>query len=353
MAPGARPGQGDRAALLDLPDLDQAARARAVHSEQASRRGEHELRCNTACAPSWTTCMSTVGNADPALVEPSSQAEFERPRLPAPATPARVLCVDDEPAILAMLERALGGRFQVVTATDPVHALALLERERFAVVISDLLMPGLPGLAFLERVKTLAPACTRVGLTGCLDLQLPSDIAFGILTKPCALPLLEATVAAAVQFHALRATEPTAALPSGVAPPDTSPGSSVTESGLRPIRGGARPSSAPAQWAAPSIPAARARRLAVSVLGTSVELWPRATLLGRAMDNDIVVCDPRIAPRHLRFFRSWRGVTVQDLSGTRSVRLNGARLGGVRFIQPGDCVGLGPFDVYVHALDEA
>ena len=93
-------------------------------------------------------------------------------------------------------------------------------------------------------------------------------------------------------------------------------------------------------------------RLAVSVLGTSVELWPRATLLGRAMDNDIVICDPRIAPRHLRFFRSWRGVTVQDLSGTRSVLLNGVRLGGVRFIQPGDCVGLGPFDVYVHALDE-
>jgi CheY-like chemotaxis protein len=298
--------------------------------------------------------MSTVGTADPALLEPPQQGELALPRAQAPATPARVLCVDDEPAILAMLERALGARFQVVTATDPVYALSLLEHGRFAVVISDLLMPGLPGLAFLERVKTLAPASTRVGLTGCLELQLPSDIAFGILTKPCPLPLLEATVAAAAQFHELRAADAMAPAPapSGLAPADTQLAPSVTESGLRPIRGDAAQPGAPEQWATPSIPAARARRLAVSVLGRSVELWPRATLLGRAMDNDIVLCDPRIAPRHLRFFRSWRGVTVQDLSPTRSVLLNGVPLVGVRFIQPGDSVGLGPFDVFVHALDE-
>jgi CheY-like chemotaxis protein len=296
--------------------------------------------------------MSTVGTADPALLQAPLEGERERPPALAPGAPARVLCVDDEPPILAMLERALGARFQVVTATDPVYALSLLEHGRFAVVISDLLMPGLPGLAFLERVRTLAPASTRVGLTGCLELQLPSDIAFGILTKPCPLPLLEATVAAAAQFHQLRASDPTIATPSGLAPPNTQLTSPVTESGLRPTRAEAGPPSAPAQWATPSIPAARAQRLAVSVLGASVELGPRATLLGRAMDNDIVICDPRIAPRHLRFFRSWRGVTVQDLSATRAVLLNGVRLGGVRFIQPGDCVGLGPFDVYVHALDE-
>lgn len=296
--------------------------------------------------------MSTVGTADPAPLEPPPQAELGRGQAPTPASPARVLCVDDEPAILVMLERALGARFQVVTATDPVYALSLLEHGRFAVVISDLLMPALPGLAFLERVKSLAPASTRVGLTGSLDLQLPSDIAFGILTKPCPLGLLEATVAAAAQLHELRAMDAALAPARSSSAGDAQRASVVTESGLRPVRGGAAVPSSPAQRTTPSIPAARARRLAVSVLGTSVELSPRATLLGRAMDNDIVVCDPRIAPRHLRFFRSWRGVTVQDLSAMRAVLLNGVRLGGVRFIQPGDCVGLGPFDVHVHALDE-
>jgi len=296
--------------------------------------------------------MSTVGNADSALLEPSTLAELERAGAPAPAAPIRVLCVDDEPAILAMLERALGRRFVVVTQTDPLLALALLEHGRFAVVISDLMMPGMPGLTFLERVKTLAPASTRLGLTGSLDLQLPPDIAFGILTKPCPLPLLEATVVAAAQFHGLNTARAAGErLPSGVAPRNPLPAPTVTESGLRPIQNDARIPSTPARGATPSIPAARARRLAISVLGTSVELWPRATLLGRAMDNDIVIQDPRISPRHLRFFRSWRGVTVQDLSATRTVRLNGGRLHGVRFVQPGDCIGLGPFDVYVHALE--
>lgn len=298
--------------------------------------------------------MSTVGNADPALIELASPAQVAAAGVALPAAPARVLCVDDEPASLALLARALGGRFQVVTQTDPLAALALLEHGRFAVVISDLLMPSMPGVAFLERAKSLAPTTTRLGLTGCIDASTPPDIAFGILTKPCPLPLLEATVVAAAQFHALRAADAVReALPSGLArsADATEWGPPVTESGLRPIQADARPPSAP-RWAAPSIPAARARRLAVSVLGTSVELGPRATLLGRATDNDIVIADPRIAPRHLRFFRSWRGVTVQDLSATRTVLLNGARLEGVCFIQPGDLVGLGPFDVYVHAVEE-
>ncbi|HWO09602.1 MAG TPA: FHA domain-containing protein, partial [Polyangiaceae bacterium] len=188
-------------------------------------------------------------------------------------------------------------------------------------------------------------ATVRLGLTGCLDQQLPAELAFGILTKPCPLALLEATVTAAAQFHALRATRPLAPAPT------TASALPAVESGLHPLPSRAA-ADAPRRGAAPSIPAARACRLALAVLGTSVELGPRATRLGRAMDNDIVIQDARIALRHLRFFRSWRGVTVQDLSGTGVVQLNGARLSGVRFIQPGDCIGLGPFDVSVSAVDD-
>jgi pSer/pThr/pTyr-binding forkhead associated (FHA) protein len=85
------------------------------------------------------------------------------------------------------------------------------------------------------------------------------------------------------------------------------------------------------------------------LLGAIVELGPRATLLGRALDCDIVVRDPRLSPRHLRLFSSWRGVTVQDVSGKANVRLNGERLVGARLIEPGDTIELGPFDVYVQA----
>jgi CheY-like chemotaxis protein len=118
--------------------------------------------------------------------------------------PARILCVDDEPAVLTILSRALGNRFELVTMDDPVAALALLEREaNFSVVISDLKMPQMDGEDFLAHAKRLAPASSRLALTGCLDRELPADHVFGILTKPCALRLLHESVTAAVQHHLL------------------------------------------------------------------------------------------------------------------------------------------------------
>jgi CheY-like chemotaxis protein len=119
------------------------------------------------------------------------------------ARPARILCVDDEPAVLTILSRALGNRFELVTMDDPVAALSLLERERnFSVVISDLRMPQMDGEDFLARARHLAPASSRLALTGCLDRELPDHV-FGILTKPCPLRLLHESVTAAVQHHLL------------------------------------------------------------------------------------------------------------------------------------------------------
>jgi CheY-like chemotaxis protein len=284
----------------------------------------------------------------------------------------RILCVDDEPAVLAMLERALGSQFEVVTEDDPVAALALVEHGRFSVIMSDLRMPSMAGTIFLEQVKRLAPTSTRLAFTAGLDWQLPPEIAFGVLTKPCPLPLLQATVSAAAQCHALLATAAgterrlSEASVRGVEPgsgtrrSDSEPASvalggmvPALESGLRPRgRELADPSSAAPRIANPSsAPLSPPRRLALSLLHSLVELWPRATLLGRAMDCDIVIVDERIAPRHLRFFSSWRGVTVQDVSGRGNVRLNGEQLVGVRSIEPGDCIGLGPFDVQVRDLE--
>jgi hypothetical protein len=63
-----------------------------------------------------------------------------------------------------------------------------------------------------------------------------------------------------------------------------------------------------------------------------------------------VVEDPRISSRHARFVCSWRGVTLQDVSGAAGgVRLNGERFAGARYIHLGDWIGLGPFDGEVRA----
>jgi len=118
----------------------------------------------------------------------------------------RILCVDDEPAVLKVLSRALEHDFEIVTANDPMKALVLLEHGMdFSVVISDMRMPQMDGAEFLSRVRRIAPQSTRLALTACLERELPAEEVFGILTKPCPINLLHASVHAAVEHHVLQA----------------------------------------------------------------------------------------------------------------------------------------------------
>jgi CheY-like chemotaxis protein len=122
-----------------------------------------------------------------------------------PPDAPRILCVDDEPAMLKVLTRALEADFEVVTANDPMKALVLLEHGMdFSVVISDMKMPQMDGAEFLARVARIAPASTRLALTACLERELTPAEVFGILTKPCPLNLLQASVHAAVDHHTLQ-----------------------------------------------------------------------------------------------------------------------------------------------------
>jgi CheY-like chemotaxis protein len=133
------------------------------------------------------------------------------------------LCVDDEPAMLKILTRALEADFEIVTANDPMKALVLLEHGMdFSVVISDMKMPQMDGAEFLARVARITPSSTRLALTACLEREFSSDEVFGILTKPCPLNLLQASVQAAVDHHSLHGLLRRSANP-GVAPPLAAP----------------------------------------------------------------------------------------------------------------------------------
>ena len=68
------------------------------------------------------------------------------------ASAAHLLVVDDERPLREGLARYLRGRgFVVDEAADGTEALAALDRERFAVVICDILMPGVDGLEVAQR----------------------------------------------------------------------------------------------------------------------------------------------------------------------------------------------------------
>jgi CheY-like chemotaxis protein len=67
------------------------------------------------------------------------------------AAPRRVLVVDDDPDIRAVLAEMLGATgYDVSTARDGREALQLLRAERFGLVVLDLMMPVMTGWEFRE-----------------------------------------------------------------------------------------------------------------------------------------------------------------------------------------------------------
>jgi CheY-like chemotaxis protein len=122
---------------------------------------------------------------------------------------ARVLCVDDEPNVLAGLTLHLRRRYDLETATSGAVGLdALRRRPDTAVVVSDMRMPGMDGAAFLRAVREVAPDATRVLLTGHADLTsaitaVNEGQLFRFLTKPCPPAALLVAVAAAAEQHRL------------------------------------------------------------------------------------------------------------------------------------------------------
>jgi DNA-binding NtrC family response regulator len=118
----------------------------------------------------------------------------------------RVLCVDDDPSVLAALRRQLRGRYDVVSATGAREGLARLhDAGPFAVIVSDLHMPGIDGRAFLTAARTIAPRTVAILMTG--SGGVPGDdegldeLVFRRVAKPCLPHELWASLDAAVAKH--------------------------------------------------------------------------------------------------------------------------------------------------------
>jgi DNA-binding NtrC family response regulator len=79
----------------------------------------------------------------------------------------RVLVVDDEPRACSALQGLLRQQgYEVATAGNSFRGLELLGEFRPQVVLTDLRMPGIDGLAFLESVRTAAPGTRIIVMTG-------------------------------------------------------------------------------------------------------------------------------------------------------------------------------------------
>lgn len=125
----------------------------------------------------------------------------------------RILFVDDEPNILDTFRRNLRRAFDVATAEGPEQGLQALESAGpFAVVVSDLRMPVMDGIAFLEHVRERAPDAVRIILSGHGDFAtavaaVNRGAVFRFLTKPCPPEELVGVLRDALRQHRLVVAE--------------------------------------------------------------------------------------------------------------------------------------------------
>src|SRR5688572_86255 len=106
----------------------------------------------------------------------------------------RILFVDDESRVLDGLARMLRGRRNVWNMSFAVGGAAALKRldtETFDVVVSDLRMPDIDGLAVLTYARDKQPGAVRIALSGQTDLRMLTQtvsIVHQLLAKPCDAP---------------------------------------------------------------------------------------------------------------------------------------------------------------------
>ncbi|MFI5142740.1 MAG: sigma-54-dependent transcriptional regulator [Thermoanaerobaculales bacterium] len=125
------------------------------------------------------------------------------------AQPLSVLVVDDDNVFRGVLTRELrasGFRVEALPRGEDVEAA--LRTDTFDVVVLDLKMPGMGGLATLETIKKARPLVEVVLLTGHGSVESAVEAlklgAFDFLQKPCDLDHLESVIQRAAQARSMR-----------------------------------------------------------------------------------------------------------------------------------------------------
>ncbi|MBT8434538.1 MAG: response regulator [Gammaproteobacteria bacterium] len=125
----------------------------------------------------------------------------------------KILFVDDEPNVLQSIRRTLRSKFDVDTAEGGEEALGKLTANgTYAVIVSDMRMPGMNGVELLSQAKQQSPDTVRMMLTGNADQQTAVDAVnhgdiFRFLNKPCESEELSGAITSGIRQHRLITAE--------------------------------------------------------------------------------------------------------------------------------------------------
>ena len=122
---------------------------------------------------------------------------------------SRVLIVDNDAEMVSILERHLEREGHAVTGlTGGAEAGAALAREEFDLVLTDLVMEPMDGLALLREAQRLQPRCRIILMTAFASVETAIEAmrqgAYDYLTKPFKLPQLSVVVRRALEDQRLR-----------------------------------------------------------------------------------------------------------------------------------------------------
>ncbi|MDA0770567.1 MAG: hypothetical protein BZY79_03040 [SAR202 cluster bacterium Casp-Chloro-G4] len=122
--------------------------------------------------------------------------------------PAKILVVDDEDIIRVLLDEILSEEgYKVYQAEDGREAVALLEKDSFDLIISDMVMPEVSGIEVLQAAFRIDPHYSVIMITGYPSVdtavKLVSMGAADYITKPFNVDLIKVTVAKVLAMRKL------------------------------------------------------------------------------------------------------------------------------------------------------
>jgi len=119
----------------------------------------------------------------------------------------RILIVDDEESVRNLFAEYLSERYSCETAADAAEALEFLSREPFALVLTDIQMPGLGGIELLRKITELYADTAIIIVSGIDRPQRVIDAirvgASDYIVKPCELDVMALRIERALERRTL------------------------------------------------------------------------------------------------------------------------------------------------------
>lgn len=111
-----------------------------------------------------------------------AEAALDNDIVPTHPSDTKMLIVEDDASIREMLAELFRTFYQVITASDGVEALELVQKEMPSIVLSDVVMPRMSGTELCKQIKGEFNTCHIPG-----SFCLQQELLWSILWKDCVL----------------------------------------------------------------------------------------------------------------------------------------------------------------------